>query len=404
MDPRFNMPRTTFKRCRLVVATVLLAVGCLVSSVQPLRAQADGDGTSDTAIEQAPEGSFGTDDRLDDNTADRAWTTGDYVGFGLSRLAAGLLVGFAVGMTGVGGGVLLMPTLTGLFGMPTSLAVPTANFYSVMQRTHAVYEHKKLRNIRRRATIWFLVGGVPAALLVKVLLVVGVHRGWFAKEQVDRSLQGLVIAVMLMTLVIVLINYVRDRKRADDSYVKPGDEFATSMKVKALLFGVGVGFLIAGTSVGGGVVIIPVLITFFNMSPRNTVGTSVAISLALAFISCGSFFLFSWLLGQDVPYLTCVVTSLVMFVGAIPGTTLGCRAAVKVPQKVLRTVVVFLIVIAIVGMLAGPFIRKTLMGQADDEAPAESVSVHPRRVVDTYENVCVLNGNRALTGDTACTN
>ena len=90
-----------------------------------------------------------------------AYTTEDI----LIRLAAGLVIGFCIGLTGVGGGVLMMPTLSFLGFSPTA-CVGTASVYSFLTRCSATLHYAKLKTIDYRTSILFLVGAVPSAMLV----------------------------------------------------------------------------------------------------------------------------------------------------------------------------------------------------------------------------------------------
>ena len=71
--------------------------------------------------------------------------------FGLSllelagRLVLGILIGFCIGMTGVGGGVLVLPALTILLRMNPVVAVGTASFYAFLTKVSATFHHIKLK-------------------------------------------------------------------------------------------------------------------------------------------------------------------------------------------------------------------------------------------------------------------
>ena len=272
-------------------------------------------------------------------------TAGDLV----LRLLTGLVIGFTIGLTGIGGGVLVMPTLTGLFGFPPSLAVPTANFFAVLARTQATYEHLKLNTVRRRTMFWFLVGGVPVDVAVTVMIRLNRRHGWVVQPTIEDTVRNLVVAAMVVAGVTIVARFVAECRHQTETYYQPVESFATARKVKAILCGALIGFLIGSTSVGGGVLVIPMLSAWFGLSPDNTVGTSNGISIALAFVSC----LFYFAGNADVPYATSLTAALVMYVGAVPGVRVGSRLAVKVPPKVLYGIVMALILVAIVAMLTG---------------------------------------------------
>ena len=265
------------------------------------------------------------------------------------RLGAGLFIGFTFGLAGIGS-VLVMPTLTQLFGFPVSLAVPTANFYSVIVRAHATYEHFKLDTIRRRTAFWFLVGGVPCDIAITAILRLNHLHQWVATTTLETVLRYLVVAVMVGAGLTIVVNFFLNRHKTNDDHYKPQPTFATSRKIKAVLCGTAVGLLIGSTSVGGGVLVIPMLSTMFALSPINTVGTSLGISIVLAMVSAVSYFVGN----SDVPYALSLTTALLMFVGSIPGVRLGSRLAVKIPPKLLYVIIMAVILLAIGSMLCGP--------------------------------------------------
>lgn len=59
-------------------------------------------------------------------------------------IVAGLLVGFIVGMTGVGGGSLMTPILL-WFGIPPSTAVGTDLLYAAITKSGGILVHNKKR-------------------------------------------------------------------------------------------------------------------------------------------------------------------------------------------------------------------------------------------------------------------
>ena len=77
-------------------------------------------------------------------------------------VVAGLLVGFIVGMTGVGGGSLMTPILL-WFGVNPAAAVGTDLLYAAITKAGGVWVHHKNRNIDWSITGWLALGSVPAA-------------------------------------------------------------------------------------------------------------------------------------------------------------------------------------------------------------------------------------------------
>src|SRR5690606_11701019 len=100
--------------------------------------------------------------------------------FHISYVIAGLVVGFIVGMTGVGGGSLMTPILL-YFGVPPASAVGTDLLYAAITKTGGIHVHHKKRNIDWGLAGYLALGSLPAALLTLAVL----HFGGFDTSTID---------------------------------------------------------------------------------------------------------------------------------------------------------------------------------------------------------------------------
>ena len=73
---------------------------------------------------------------------------------------SGFVVGFIVGMTGVGGGSLMTPLLVLVFGVNPATAVGTDLLYASLTKSAGVWVHSKRGNVD-----WKLVGLLAAGSL-----------------------------------------------------------------------------------------------------------------------------------------------------------------------------------------------------------------------------------------------
>src|ERR1700741_3281519 len=92
--------------------------------------------------------------------------TMDGLGFSL----AGLVVGTAVGATGVGGGSLMTPILILFYGISPSVAVGTDLLYASISKGFGVALHGSRGTVDWRIVGRMALGSVPAALLTLLLL------------------------------------------------------------------------------------------------------------------------------------------------------------------------------------------------------------------------------------------
>ena len=265
----------------------------------------------------------------------------------LIQLVAGTIIGFTIGLTGIGGGVLVMPTLTILLGMPPSIAVGTASFYSLLTKVYAVIEHKKIGNIDFHLSWKFLLGAVPANLLVSLLisqLAVNLADNLEGLQRFQDVLALVIGIVLIGAVVSIVLPLIRPKRNnleqlQDLDVIPPGSSIPL---VQPVSFGVLVGALIGATSVGGGVIIVPILLSVFKLSTSKTVGTSIFIGVVLVLVTSivyGSSGQLSW------------QTGLIMAVGSVVGVYFGARLTKKVPEKAMKVVLAGLVLFAAAAMI-----------------------------------------------------
>jgi len=265
------------------------------------------------------------------------------------ELAIGAVVGFTIGLTGVGGGVLVVPALTILLGMPATVAVGTASAYAFLTKIFAGFEHWRLRTIDTAMAHLFLAGAVPGN--IAACLVIGHYKARAGDAQTLASLQShlktFIAGVMVFSVILMLANLMRGvwnerQARLGDEATPPPTAMPLTRRALGLLLGALVGALIGATSVGGGVVIVPLLIICFGLTTRTTVGTSIYIALILT--------LCTTLLSAGRGDVDWRVAGL-MAVGSLLGVTLGSRLANRLPEAALQSAVALLLLVAIAGML-----------------------------------------------------
>ncbi len=230
----------------------------------------------------------------------------------LLDLVFGAAIGFAIGISGIGGGVLIMPVLTGILGVAPSVAVGTASLYSLITNSFAIIEHHRLKTINRHTTVIFLSGALPGTLLSSLLINAFVNQGSGQEGilQFQLFLKWLIISIIAVTFGIMLFSLLKNKTESPRS----------QPRLVALVLSFVVGALIGATSIGGGVLIIPVLSLFFGLSNRQTVGTSRLIAMALVLVSSVVYGI-----GGQVDYLTAVLMSLGSFVGVFFGSRMSVR-------------------------------------------------------------------------------
>jgi len=259
------------------------------------------------------------------------------------RLLIGAGIGFCIGLTGVGGGVLMLPALTLLFGMDPVTAVGTASLYSFLTKVSATWHHFKLKTVERKIAWRFLIGAVPAN--IGVALWISSHG---SDETFNQSLKAFIAGVVCFSLLVMLANSLIKRT---GPALRFGEHTLAHYLANhpALLHGVNiaigavVGSLIGATSIGGGVLIIPALIIVFGLSASRTVGTSIFITVVLNLITAT---IYGGSKAVDIP------TVMVMAVGSLVTVYYGSKLAVRFPDRLLKFIVLGLMLVTALLMVA----------------------------------------------------
>ncbi|MCY4543980.1 MAG: sulfite exporter TauE/SafE family protein [Gemmatimonadetes bacterium] len=265
----------------------------------------------------------------------------------VAQLVAGALIGACIGMTGIGGGVLILPVLTLGFGLPSTVAVGTAHLYSCLCKLPAVFFHFRQGTIRFRTSAYFLVGAVPATIAVAVWITGyagAMDRSDPAWLELQTNLRQFIAAVVILSGLLILWHmFMRPGSRT-----APGQRIAprvTGAKVFLVaVLGAVIGGLIASTSVGSGILIVPLMIIIFHLTAVDTVGSSIFIALTLTLTSSIIY------AGSSQLDLAIAVT---MAAGSLVGVPLGVRMSRKIPERYLQITITGLVLAAGAIMLFG---------------------------------------------------
>lgn len=239
----------------------------------------------------------------------------------LPLIAAGLGVGFLIGLTGVGGGSVMTPLLISTFGVPPQAAVGTDLLFASITKVSACLRHHALENIDWSLVRRIALGSLPAALLLVLWLTT-------ARPDMEATAAWIRLALGLMLplsgIAILLYPVLLDKRAEAPSEVSP------LRKALTIAFGVFLGAMVTLTSVGAGAIGVAVLAALYpSLAARRVVGTDIAHAIPLTFLSGMGHLA----LGQ-VQYSML----LALLVGSIPGMWVGTSLAGRAPDWLLRPV------------------------------------------------------------------
>jgi uncharacterized membrane protein YfcA len=234
-------------------------------------------------------------------------------------ILAKILIGSLIGMTGVGGGVLLLPILIFVLRVPPIIAVGSDALFNFVTRIGSSYVHLTKGTVRRKVVLSLAVGSIPGSILG-----VGLLRHL-------RSVYGggvntfITTAVGVLLIIVPTLLMFQTQIEEHVSHRAPTLKSLVGMSVIGLL----AGFLVGMTSVGSGSVIMMLLLLFYSFPPKMMVGADIVHGVLLTGVT--SFLHFK--IGNVDPYL---VGSLV--IGSIPGGLLGSHLSTRMPVPWLRRI------------------------------------------------------------------
>lgn len=249
--------------------------------------------------------------------------------FGLYS-ASGFLVGFLVGLTGVGGGSLMTPLLVLAFGVHPQTAVGTDLLFAAATKSVGTLVHNSKRSVRWRIVGALAAGSIPAtAVAVLALDRLGPASAGTGK------LISLSLGLALFATGASILFKPRLMKWAARSRPRSALQ-RTSLTI---LVGAVLGVLVTFSSVGAGAIGVTALIFLYpELTAAEIVGSDVAHAVPLTLAAgLGHLYLGSinWLMLGS------------LLVGSVPGIVLGSLSATRVPELYLRPILAA--VLAIVG-------------------------------------------------------
>ncbi len=244
-------------------------------------------------------------------------------------MARDLLIGFGVGAFsgafGVGGGIILVPILVLLLHMQQKRAQATSLVMVVFAAAAGFVTYALAGFVAWVPAAFILAGGLIGSLLGSSV----VRRTSDIRLQVGFGTLLLVVAARLLW--------------PTDSLTST--ELPTITALIALAYvvsGIAMGVLSALFGIGGGIILIPIVVTLFGFSQQLAAGTSLAVMAPIALLG-------AW--RQSRSGATDWSTGLRYGLASIPGGIAGAAVAVSVSGSAVRTAFAIVMVVVAVRML-----------------------------------------------------
>jgi hypothetical protein len=250
----------------------------------------------------------------------------------LAFIAAGLLTGFLSGLLGIGGGIIMVPTLAMIFAhmnFPLAkvmhFAAATSLINTVATSTSAAYSHQKNGFVR-----WHIVKRLAPSVVIGTVL------GAALADKLPTFWLEVLFGIFTLTLAVDML------------WVRPIPPHRTlpgpiGLNTAGGLFGIKSGLL----GVGGGILIVPFLVRC-NVMIKNAAASSAVLTLLVAIAGSVTFMILGQQSHITIPWTTGYVywPACFMIVPCSMITAqLGTRTGHKMDPKKLRLVAGIVLVV-----------------------------------------------------------
>ncbi len=251
-------------------------------------------------------------------------------------LAVGFGAGILIGMLGVGGGVIFVPSLYYLlpyFGVSYAsvpyFAISISLLSGGIAASFSAAFHLYAKNVDVKKGLLFALGSSLAAF-ISVIFVTSVG---------PEFLKIIFAAVLFIVAIYMLL----------DMQLKSNSGRSNEIKLYYLpAIGLSVGVLASFTGLGGGVIFLPVLHYFYLLNTKVAVGTSSLIT-ALTMISASlSFFIHqeNWTGSYNIAHLG-LFAALPLGIGAIAGAKFGFNIVKKLKSHSIKKIFAVLLIMVV---------------------------------------------------------
>ena len=258
---------------------------------------------------------------------------------GLLSVIFSFFVGIISSALGVGGGFITTPSLI-ILGIGEVFAIGTVLFmiiFTALSSTIAYSRQKGLTEYRTGLLIatTTIIGSISGSITSSILAVE------------DPQLFRIVFAVCLFPIAIKMIFYPKERKKVNaiteeiehDEIIFLGFE---KRELLSTLFGLVAGFSSGLLGIGGGVVMVPILVTVGKMPMHKAVATSMFIMIFTSIAGAGV----KLTNGQVHPDL-----AFFLVIGIIIGAQVGARLVKRVNTIALQKTFGIMMIVALISIV-----------------------------------------------------
>lgn len=242
----------------------------------------------------------------------------------------GFVVGLLIGMTGMGGALIMTPMMIFIFGIHPTLAVGTDLVYACITKIFGSIQHYRQKTIDWTVVKYLCTGSLTGALLGAITIVACKTYYYGSEHMLENSIKEILgITYLIVASIMICRLYIQLAKKEIKA-----PQITPNTPKKLIFLGIIGGYIVGLTSVGSGTLFIAGLVLIYPLRSAYLVGTDIVQAVivtgvaGLVHFSVGNvdIRLVGWLL-----------------LGSIPGILIGSRITTKVPDLFLRICMIILI-------------------------------------------------------------
>lgn len=205
-------------------------------------------------------------------------------------LLLAFIIGLSLGLLGSGGSAITVPVLVYFMGIAPTQAIPDSVFVvGVTSFAGALYNLMN-KQVAWKPVMYLGIPSVIAALITRRFFVPLLPASLNFSSSIIISKDSYLMLLFAILLIIIARNMIRPRKI--DTVVLHSKNI-----LPAIIAGIVVGILIGLLGIGGGFLIVPVLVIYFNLDMKVAVGTSlwlITLNSLISFSADTSHEVYSW--------------------------------------------------------------------------------------------------------------
>lgn len=245
----------------------------------------------------------------------------------LGIILTGLIVGIGIGLTGMGGALIMTPLLILLFGFSPTMAVGTDLIFASMTKLVGSIQHIWQRTVHLKLVLFLSIGSIPGGLL-GVISLKAIDQ-WFDLN-IEQFLGHVLGILFIVVSMIMVVSFARRKRNTS------GKKRTEEKMTLAVTLGFIGGFLVGMTSVGSGSLFMALLLIMSSLPARHLVGTDIVHAFLLTSAT--------GLLHASYGHVDWEF-ALLLIMGSVPGILIGSRLTLQIPDWAVRMLLISILLL-----------------------------------------------------------